>query len=614
MPKSSSRDHDRRVNRSNVPGMRLAPAVEAGEAQAEEGRESADGARRMRPSTVLGTAVLVALARWWTSHRREMFSVTPDEPGQLAFARFVGGMARWNMFDHSTRQPGYGTLIGPVYWFTSDPVVAFRAALVVNAVLGAVACVLLAVLAHRLTAMSPRACVVSAVLVCLSPAVLFATDLVWSESLVAVIYLAALLAMLRFDERPSIGRGVVLSALAAAGYGTHSRLLPLVAVAVGLIVVEAGRRRIAPRRALGLIALAASMTGAVTVYSDWLVYRIWETPSEINTFGEVFGRLAHPAAVVVSTIGQAWYQLVVTAGLAGLGAIALVMSARKPPGDGPHPRPADARIVLAASGSLIALSIVFMSDRLRPDRLVYGRYNDAIVGPIVIAGVGALVTIGGRTLARSLVVVATVMLLAAVILQTWRGEALASGGWVRWMVLGLQAYTGAGSTIEPLSITATALALVAIVAACAFAARRLERPGCAVLVLVPLLAIGYVRTREVMDRGVNSWALSEATVGRLHNALPAGEEVRIRIVPDEQNPVESEGSQILHRMLYQFYLPENPVAPDGPDSASITPFVIAPLADPELTASGAEVVWRDPAALIGLWREDERLDARPPTD
>ena len=67
----------------------------------------------IRPLLLVVAGLLVAVVRWWTSHRRDLFHITPDEPGQLAIARFVGGMARWNMFDRSTWRPGYGTLDRP---------------------------------------------------------------------------------------------------------------------------------------------------------------------------------------------------------------------------------------------------------------------------------------------------------------------------------------------------------------------------------------------------------------------------------------------------------------------------------------------------------------------
>ena len=81
--------------------------------------------------------------------------ITPDEPGQLAIARFVSGLPRWNMFDHSTWRPLYGTLIAPLHWVIDDPTRFYEAAHLVNALLGGVAAALTYLLARRLTDLAP---------------------------------------------------------------------------------------------------------------------------------------------------------------------------------------------------------------------------------------------------------------------------------------------------------------------------------------------------------------------------------------------------------------------------------------------------------------------------
>ena len=183
--------------------------------------------------------ILVVVLRWWTSRHREVFHIRPDEPGQLAIARFVGRGARWNMFDHSTWRPAYGTLISPVTWFTDDPTTQYRAALAVNALLGGVAVVLLAVLAHRLVGRSRTMAAVLAAIAVLAPAVLFTTNWVWSEALVQVVFLLVLLAALRFHDTMATRWGVVMVLAVALGFGTHSRLLPLAGLAVVLVVAGA---------------------------------------------------------------------------------------------------------------------------------------------------------------------------------------------------------------------------------------------------------------------------------------------------------------------------------------------------------------------------------------
>ncbi len=553
----------------------------------------------IRPLLLVGAGALVAVVRWWTSHGRELFHITPDEPGQLAIARFVGGMARWNMFDRSTWRPAYGTLIAPLHWFTDDPVVAFQLALVVNAVLGGLACVLLCLLARRLTTLSGPGCVIAGVLVALAPAMLFSTNWTWSESLVVVTFLGALLAALRFYDAPALGQGLAVVLLAAVGFAAHSRLLPLFGLAVVLVGVVVAQRRLGVGTGAAVVVIAAVALWGVVRYSAWLVDRIWETPTTTNTADGVIDRLTSPGPIAVSLAGQVWYQLVATAGLAGVGAIVLGAAALgRRRAEQQSPQPAAARIVMIACGSLIALAVVFMSDRLRPDQIVYGRYNDAVVGPLVVVGVAALVTGSRRLVICSVGVVLAVLGVAALVVEAARGDALAEPGIVRAMVLGLAAFTGFDAIDVP-AISVFAALVIVVVAVAALVVRRRRRWWPVVAVLVPVLAVGYVRTGDVVDVTLNSWAINDASIERLRDALPSGEPVRFRVVPNSQDPTARWGDQRLRTMVYQFYLPTNAMTEDA---AEVAPgYVFAPIGDPDLTAAGGEVRWRDPRFRIGLW-------------
>jgi len=103
-------------------------------------------------------AIVVGVVRLITSAPRDVIHMVPDEPGQLAIARFVGRGLRWNMLNHSTWRPGYGVLLAPATWITDDAGGLYRSGLVLNAGLGAVSCVLLALLAARLTGRSRPTC------------------------------------------------------------------------------------------------------------------------------------------------------------------------------------------------------------------------------------------------------------------------------------------------------------------------------------------------------------------------------------------------------------------------------------------------------------------------
>ena len=390
-------------------------------------------------------------------------------------------------------------------------------------------------------------------------------------------------------------------------------------MAIGLIGFTAARRRIRPRDAALLVALAGGLTWLVRAYSAWLVERIWESPRDTNTFGGLLERLTAPGGVVISAVGQAWYLLVATAGLAGVGVVALVRTARQR-AEADHADPADpadpaeqarqarpARLTLATTAALVGVSMVFMADRFRPDQIVYGRYNDAIVGPLLVAGIGALVTMRWNTLGRVFVAVAATMIGAVAVLQVWRGDDVAGEGATSAMILGIRPHLGRDLRIDAVRVTVIAVSVLAIVAIVCFAARHARSSSLVLVALVPLVVVADLRTRDAVDRNLNSWVLPDAARRELHEVLPPGQPVRQRIVPTRDRPAAAYTAQRLRSLLYQFYLPENALSVDGTsDSVSSSPFVFAPLGDDVLEAAGAVVVWRDPTVPMALWREDQR--------
>ena len=286
-----------------------------------------------------------------------------------------------------------------------------------------------------------------------------------------------------------------------------------------------------------------------------------------------------------------------TVGVAGLGAIALTRTAWRRR----DPRAVDARIVLGAVVPLVLLSIVFMTDRWRPDQIVYGRYNDAVMAPVVVAGLAAVVTSTRRRLLVDGLAVIVVTALCGVILRLTSDDELRAQALLRPMVLGLHGY-GRGARLAVLSVTVSAVVVMAIGLVLVVVARRgWWRQGLALAFVAGLLVVGYRRTQPVVDAALNSWTDAGAIEEVRGEILEPGVPVRVRFTDDS---VVKVGVQRLRAALYEFYLPENPLYVDGAvPGGGETPFVLAPVDDPELLAGDAEVVWRDPELGIGLWVE-----------
>jgi hypothetical protein len=542
------------------------------------------------------TAAIAVIARMWTSRQRRVFELWPDEPAQLGIARFIGSGVRWNMYNHSTWRPGFGTLLAPVYWFTDAPTTVFRAALVLNALLGGIAAVLLYALTRRLTALGPRTAAAIATLVSLAPASLFTTNYAWSEALVQALYPATLLVLMRFHDRPTVARGAAAGTLAVAAFVTHSRMLPLALVVVALTAVTLWQRRITPGRAGVVVGWTSTAFFAASWYSEWIVDRLWNEPFERNSYGGVLEQVRKFGSMFTATVGQTWYLLVTTAGVAAVGAVSLVAQAWRRRDGRSAPRRADARIVFACTAMLVALSIVFMADRWRADQIVYGRYNDAAIMPVLVLGLSTIVRARSRVrmqLHLGAVIVLTVA--AGGVLDALRREELAANDGPWTMILGLQPFIGTARSIDVTRITAVALVMVFVIAFWTALCRPATVRGVTLVPFLVIVAVGYTRADRAVDRALNSRAGVQAVEGLGGTVIPDGTEVAYFIRP---------GSDDTGRMMeYQFYLPDvtfevvNSIDPDRLE----TPFLFAPADDATLAAARATVRWRDSSAPIALW-------------
>lgn len=545
-------------------------------------------------AVVAGT--IVAGVRRWTSWGRDEYSIWPDEPAQLAIARFLGGGTRWNMDDHSVWRPLFGTLLAPAHWFTDDPVTILHVALVLNALLGGLAAALLVVVARRLTPLSPWWAAGVAVAVSVTPAVLFTTEFVFAESLVAPLFLGTLLALLHLHEVPTLRNGLAGAVLAGAAFGAHSRMLVLTPIVVGVVVLAAARRRISRRDAAIVVGIAALVVVVVEVFTRWIVSRLWDQPSTRNSPAGVAEQLIGGPAVLLSAVGQAWYLLVASLGLIAYGLVVMVRRARAVEG---AQAAGDARIVLVTVGACFALSVVFMSDRWRSDQLVYGRYNDAVVTPLLVVGVATL--LGAIALPRLLRVgvgAAAGIMIGGVVLQSLRNEVLSDSNGLEPMILGLQPFAASATSIDVIRISVVAALLtLGFAAAVTYVPARMGGGrSVAVVGLTVLLAFGWVRTNAIVDRFWDDSGDVSAVQQLRSGVLRDGVAVDFHLPP---------GSTSTNRMmLYQFYLPHTEFTVVNDPGGATSDLVFARV-DAEADAVAdppARLIWADPRGAYGLFR------------
>lgn len=574
---------------------------------------------------VVTAGVAVAVVRWWFALDRRVFHVVADEPGQLAMARWLAGGTRWNMFDHSTWRPGYSALLAPAFWIVDTGEGAVRAALTLNAVLAGVSAAILVRLLARWTVtwtdadgrptIGPWACAGTATVVAVAPAAIAASAYTWAEAMVTCTFLATLWWTQRFVDTGRLGHALTATLAAAVAMTTHGRslaLLPTVVLVAALLLVVRGRRYAAAAAVAGYGALLGV---ASLWFTDWVHDAVWDAPGEVNTPGTVIERRDAPVALLDSFVGQAWYQLVASVGMVGVGAAVVLLSWWRP---ARYLDRRSAAVLVTLTAPLVLTSVTFMADRDRADQLVYGRYVDAVVWPLAAIGIVAVVrlfatsapdrdraTADGCSPLLPTVVAAAGVLTGLVV--AWRhGDQLAGDVGLRMMVPGLLPYIGAEDGVPVLTIAAIA---AAVPLAIALLARRGSGRG-VLPALVLALAVGLVwsgvRVHEAQARALNSWDISES-VARVDSLVPDGEPIGVVIVPDDEQPRVPYVVQRQRYQIYQLYLPHREVVWERTPQRLTSTFVFAPTSYPPLVDAGGRIIWGDPAVRVALWELPDRL-------
>ena len=544
--------------------------------------------------------IAVALGRWIEAADRHMFHIAPDEPGQLAMARWISGGPRWNMFDHLTWRPGYAVVLAPLSAVIDDGETLVRAALTLNAVLAGISAMVLVRILGRWTDLGPRGRAAVAAVVALAPTAISASAYVWAESLISLLFLATLLALVQLIDDHRFRTAVIAVVLAACAMTVHGRSLPMLPM-TGLLAAALllrDRRWQAAGGALGLAALLGILS---LQFTEWVERSVWDDPGSGNTVGTIIDRLHDPVAVLDSLVGQAWYQLVATLGLMGIGT-GLIFAALVRPTERIG-RWQSITVILLTS-PLVFASVTFMSARNRADQLVYGRYVDAVVWPVTALGLAWTIRRLrpieplGRSVLPPIVAVFTVA--AGVVVAVEHGDRLADDVGLRMMIPGLLAFIGSGDGIPVIQITLITVGALLLLTAVALVKNRRTVPSMLLLILAAAVIVwSGIRVHDAQTTYLNLWAIGD-DVAEVDVIVPTGAPIGVVMLRDADSPSWTVQRQRLQ--VYQFYLSRDHtfVWERNPDEVT-SEYVFAPSRAPELRDAGATIRWRDPSKSMALW-------------
>jgi hypothetical protein len=354
------------------------------------------GARGWRVAAWVAIAVAI-LANLWVV-RSALVAGTPsfnfDEVGSLMPGRALLGYPTPRI-GGSGYFPLSAIMLSPIWWFTSDPVVFYRVALVVSLLVGLAVLWPLTRIGIRLGLTTAQAATVAGIVMAV-PARTVQAEYVLSEKPLFLMVALTGLAVLRLTERPSYWRAVLVSLCVALTYFAHARMLTLVVAALVWFALFTLRHVRIGLVGLGSLLALSWLARTVALHVIGLVGAFRQG----DTFGATLDALT-PGILAKTVLGQSWEQVVSTFGLAPLGAIVvvvLVVREARSRAIGP------ALFLLLGVGALFAGSTIawatpdrlYAPTRVRLDVWIYGRYVDPLFALLLLVALATIVLGVGR--------------------------------------------------------------------------------------------------------------------------------------------------------------------------------------------------------------------------
>lgn len=441
-----------------------------------------------RRQLLLGTAAFFVLRLALTIPRTGPV-VVADEVGYLVNARVLAGGVDGQLSPAPFYHGGYSLLVAPLLALVHNPETSYRLVLVLNALLAASLAPLVYLLLTRCFSVQPSAAVWPALAAAAFPSVTIYTQVAMSENLLLPLLVLWLLCAGSFLQAQVPKRQFAFAAATAACaawlWAAHGRMIVVVGLTIVLFALTLWRR-VAVRPALvGLAIVGVGLVGA-HVLDHFLVTRNWGGHAQ----SEVSGRLSTIesadgiGAFLRNLVGQSWYLAVATLGL--LLAAAFPVDWRSWRARFTPSRAVLTLALLTGLGLLVESALSFRTTD-RPDMLVYGRYTDVVVPPLLALALVRLSALRRIRLGVVLAVLVASTAAAALLRTTVDPPGLAN----RWNVASLPAPT---FQLGPkVLLLAGAVAIVVIVAV-TLVRRRFA------LGVAPLVLLLFLPTTAVIER------------------------------------------------------------------------------------------------------------------
>jgi hypothetical protein len=343
-----------------------------------------------------GTFALFA-ARLILSLIRSGPVLVADEAGYLTNARAIAGGVAGQLEQAPFYRAGYSLLIAPLVGLSSDPSVAYHLILVLNAALAASIFPLLYLLLTHFVGVRPAIAIWAALAGAVYPAVTVLSQVAMSENalfpLVCLWLLAFAGLLAARDRRRELLWAAALGASTGALWAVHNRMIVAIAITLAVLLWLAVRRRLHPAALALAVALLAAAAFGTHLLDNFAIDHSYggSARDELTERLDELFRFDGLRTALANLVGQTWYLVVASFGLAAAACADFVVRRRRRAdgAEGAAPAPV-LGILLALTGLLLLISASAFPERTRPDMLIYGRYVEVAAPALVAFGIAAL--------------------------------------------------------------------------------------------------------------------------------------------------------------------------------------------------------------------------------
>jgi len=346
-----------------------------------------------RNRLLLAGTLALFLLRFALSLIRTGPVLVADEIGYLTNARVLDGGIPGQLELAPFYRGGYSLLIAPLLELGASPTFAYHLVLILNAALAASVFPLLYLLLTRFAGVRPQLAIWAAFAGALYPALTVLSQVAMSENALfplVCLWLIAFGGLLQERHRRNdLVWAAALGAATGALWAVHNRMFVAVLLALAGMAWLAVRRRLSPAGlALGVAVIALALYG-VHMLDGYLIDRNYagSAPDELSERMDQILTLGGMRTVLANLVGQTWYLLVATFGLAAT--TAADFARRRAPLSG---------VLVALTVLLLLVSAAAFPERTRPDMLIYGRYSEVVAPALIAFGFAALSQVTRRPL------------------------------------------------------------------------------------------------------------------------------------------------------------------------------------------------------------------------